>query len=136
MNLDRERGLEIPSDRSFGRVFGVFFAIVALWPLSRHGVFRTWALILSGFFFFCSFFSPGILSPLNRIWNRFGLFLHRMTSPIILGVLFFMIVTPFGMLMRLRGYDPLRLRFETSQKSYWIQREPPGPNPESMRRLF
>jgi hypothetical protein len=79
---------------------------------------------------------PRILAPLNRIWTRLGLFLGMIVSPVVLGLMYFVVVTPIGVLMRCLGKDPLRLRRDPGTKSYWIMREPPGPPGETMRDQF
>ncbi len=79
---------------------------------------------------------PSLLAPLNRVWTKFGLLLHKVVSPIVLGVMFYLVITPTGLLMRLFGKDPLRLKFDGTAKSYWIPREPPGPKPDSIKDQF
>ena len=79
---------------------------------------------------------PRVLAPLNRLWFRLGLLLQGLASPVILGLLFFATVTPIGILMRLVGKTPLRLGFDREATSYWIERQPPGPAPDTMRRQF
>ena len=79
---------------------------------------------------------PSVLTQLNRLWLRFGLLLHRVVSPLVLGIMFFLVVTPTGIVMRLLGKDPLRLRYEETASTYWIDRTPPGPAPESLDRQF
>jgi hypothetical protein len=79
---------------------------------------------------------PSLLSPLNRLWFMFGLLLHKIVTPVIMGLIFFLTVTPTGLIMRLSGRDPLRLRRDPEAKTYWIEREPPGPDPETMRNQF
>jgi predicted membrane metal-binding protein len=125
------------SDRSFGLVFMAFFAIVGLWPLfgeARH--LRPWALIASGTFGLVALLFPRILAPLNKLWMRFGLLLQKVVSPIVLGVLFFLVITPFALIIRALGKDLLRLRWEKAVQTYWIPRQPPGPPPETMRNQF
>lgn len=124
------------SNRSFGVVFTVFFGIVALLPLlSAHSV-RGWALIFSAVFLALTLFAPTCLAPLNRLWTQFGALLHRIVSPVALGILFFIVVTPIALLMRILGKDPLRMRLDPNAKSYWIVREPPGPKPDSLKDQF
>lgn len=135
-NLNRKIGAQGSSDRSFGLVFSAFFIIIAVLPLLDGGRMRLWASIVSGLFLTASFVAPGILSPLNRLWTRFGLLLHKIVGPVVLGVMFYAMVTPMGILRRLFGNDPMRLRLEPALKSYWIRRDPPGPKPESMTDQF
>ena len=124
------------SDRAFGLVFAVFFAIVALLPLWGRGEVRAWALLISTAFALFAVAVPHILAPLNRGWMAFGNLLHHIVSPIALGILYYGVVTPTGLLMRLAGKDPLRLRFEPAARSYWIERQPPGPSADSLKDQF
>lgn len=128
-------GLQLPTNRSFGLVFCGFFALLALFPLLSGGSVRLWSAIVSATFGATALFLPSVLTPLNRLWMRFGALLHRIVSPIVLALLFFVVITPFGLVMRLLGKDPLKLRSEPVQ-TYWIDREPPGPQPESLNNQF
>lgn len=127
--------LQLPSNRSFGFVFCGFFALVAALPLLSGAPFRGWAAIIAAAFGAAALFSPSVLAPLNRLWMRFGALLHRIVSPIVLAVLFFVVITPFGAVMRILGKDPLKLQLEPLQ-TYWVDREPPGPKPESLNNQF
>lgn len=126
------------SDRSFGFVFAVVFAIIA--AAQAYFMRLDWALGLASvalLFAVVAMVRPSILKPLNWLWTRFGLLLHKITNPIILGAIFFLVCAPMGMAMRLFGFDPLRTRARgPAPDSYWISREPPGPEPESMTRQF
>ena len=128
------------SDRAFGLVFAGVFLLVALWPLfdraSPHGSIRTWAMAVAAVFALCAWLAPQVLAPLNRLWFRFGELLHRIVSPIALGVIFFGVVTPYAAVMRLFGRDELLLRKSSARPSYWVRREPPGPPPDSFRNQF
>ena len=97
---------------------------------------RWWAMVIAAAFLFAGLALPRILRPLNSVWLRFGLLLHRITSPIILAMLFYLTVLPTGLVMRALGKDLLRLRFDRNARSYWIERSPPGPEPESLRNQF
>lgn len=134
--LSREPEVRGSSDRSFGLVFATVFLAVGLWPLGRGGTLRVWALAVAGVFFAAALAGPSLLAPLNRLWTRFGLLLSKVTTPIVMGVLFYLVVTPTGLLMRLFGKDPLRLSRDRVAGSYWIHREPPGPSPETMTNQF
>jgi len=79
---------------------------------------------------------PKALAPLNWVWTKLGLLLHKIVSPVVLGILFFMVFTPIGITFRLFGGDPLRLRFDSNALSYWIARSPPGPAPDSLKNQF
>jgi hypothetical protein len=135
-DLSRRPQVRTSSDRSFGVVFALVFTVIALWPLVSGATPRWWALLLALAFVTLAALRPGWLAPLNRLWTRFGLLLHRITSPLILGLLFFLVITPFGLIRRLIARDPLRLRFEPEAPSYWIRREPPGPAPETIKNQF
>jgi Saxitoxin biosynthesis operon protein SxtJ len=135
-NFIREEDAPAGSDRAFGLVLGGVLGLIGLLPLLRgHGA-RWWALGLAGAFFLASATQPALLGPLNRLWHRLGLLLHSVVSPVVLGLLFFTTVTPIGLLMRALGRDLLRLRFEPDAPTYWIERRPPGPSPDSMPRQF
>ncbi len=135
-DLAREEEVVGSSNRSFGLVFTGFFAIVAAISAWRHGWMWPWAAGIAGTFLVVSFTAAGILAPLNRGWTKFGLLLGRIVAPIVLGLLFFLSVVPIGLIMRARGKDLLRLKFDRTARSYWIERDPPGPPPETMRKQF
>jgi hypothetical protein len=135
--LNRHTEVEGSSNRSFGLVFAVVFVIVAAWPwVFGGGTVRTWALAVAGAFAALAFIAPGVLGGLNRLWMKFGLLLGRIVSPIALGVLFFLVFTPMGVLFRMAGKDPLRLRKPSEASTYWVARTPPGPAPESLKNQF
>jgi len=125
------------SDRSFGFVFAAVFCIIGCWPL-LHGVpLRWWALIVAAAFAVLALVRPQLLHLLNRAWLAFGRLLHRIVSPLVMGMLFFTAVTPTGWLMRLRGRDVLSLKRRPELKSYWIRREAESqPAPETMKNQF
>ncbi len=135
-SLNREHAANRGSARAFGFVFAGFFLFVALWPLVAGGPLRLWALAAAAVFLALALLRPALLEPLNQLWLKFGLLLHRIVSPIVLGILFYLAVAPTGLLMRALGKDPLRLRFDRASSSYWIERSPPGPAPETMRNQF
>jgi hypothetical protein len=124
------------SDRSFGGVFTAFFAVVGLWPLRFHQHARIWPLVLAGALLVTTVLRPAWLRPLNQLWMKFGLLLSRLISPIVATALFLLVFAPMGFLSRLLGKDPLRLKFDAGAQTYWIQRRPPGPPPESMSNQF
>ena len=135
-SLIREDVIEGPSNRSFGGVFTVVFAAVGLLPLIRGGEIRVWALIVAAVFFAAALLSPGLLAPLNRLWFKFGMLLHRVVSPLVMGMLFYVVVTPTGLVMRLLGKRPLDLEFDAAATTYWTLRQPPGPAPDTMKNQF
>jgi hypothetical protein len=83
-----------------------------------------------------AFLAPKLLTPLNWFWTRLGLVLHKIVSPLVLGIMFFVVITPMGVVMRLFGKDPLRLRLDKTQASYWLERTPPGPKPDTLSNQF
>lgn len=134
-NMEQREDVRGSSDRTFGFIFAVFFLVVALLPLF-WGRLYWWALAVSAGFLVIAWLFPAALSPLNRLWFRFGLLLHAIVSPIVLGIMFYGVVLPTGLIMRALGKDPLRLRLDRDARSYWIKRDPPGPQPESFRDQF
>ncbi len=124
------------SNRSFGLVFAVVFTLVGLFPLVHGGPIRPWSLAVAAAFLAVALLFPAILSPLNKIWFRFGLLLHHIVNPVILGLIFFVIITPLGLVTKLFGGKLLSLGYDKSVPSYWNRRDPPGPPPESVRNQF
>lgn len=134
--FERAGDVKTGSERVFGIVFAAVSFVVGLWPLIDSLDPRFWALALGALFLVGAFFAPKALAPLNRLWFRFGMLLHRIVSPLVMGLLFYLTVTPTALIMRMTGKDPLRLKFDRNAKSYWIERSPPGPAPETMRNQF
>jgi len=116
--------IKISSNRSFGIVFFIVFLLIALYPLINQGEFRLWSLIISFIFFILGILNSKILTPLNKLWFKFGIFLGKIVSPIIMGIIFFFVVTPIGVLMRFFGKDVLNLKYNNN-KSYWIEKTGP-----------
>ena len=135
--LEREEVVAGPSNVSFGRTFAIIFAvigIIAAWRGWRIG--PVWFLVPAAAFAAATLLRPEILAPLNRAWLRFGLLLHKVVNPLIMGAIFFLVFTPMGLLMRAFGKDFLRLKRDPQASSYWIPREPPGPAPDSLKNQF
>ena len=124
------------SPRGFGIVFAVVFAIIGLWPLMDGEGTRVWALVLGAVFLALALMRPSLLSPLNRLWLGLGAILHRIVNPLVMGLMFFAVITPTALILKLIGKDLLRRRFSPGTQSYWIPRQPPGPEPQSMRNQF
>jgi hypothetical protein len=124
------------SNRTFGLVFAAFFALIALLPLVRGHSLRRWPLPFSVLFLVAALAAPKLLAPLNRAWTGLGSLMHAVVNPLVLGILFYLVFTPFGWVLRRMGKDFLRLRPAPGAPSYWIPRQPPGPAPESMSRQF
>lgn len=135
-DIQRETDVQVGTDRSFGIVFAVVFAIIGLWPLVKGEPTRLWAVGAAVAFLLAALAVPRALRPLNLLWFKFGMLLHHVVTPLVMGLLFFGTVTPTGILMRLTGKDPMRLKRDPAAASYWIVREPPGPAPESMKNQF
>ena len=116
--------IKISSNRSFGIVFFVVFLLIALYPLIYNGEIRLWSLLISFIFLILGLLNSKVLTPLNKIWFKFGILLGKIVSPIILGIIFFFVVTPIGLIMRILGKDLLNLKFNAN-KSYWIEKRGP-----------
>ena len=122
------------SDRSFGVVFAGVFALIACWPLWSAQSPRWWALGLAATFALFAVVRPGILRPLNRAWLALGRLLHLVVSPLVMGAIFFLCVTPIGWIMRRRGKDVLSLARRSDLSSYWITRD--RAEAQSMKNQF
>ena len=116
--------IKLSSNRSFGLVFFVVFLVIALYPLTHNGEIRVWSVIISLIFLVLGLLNSKILTPLNKLWFKFGMFLGKIISPIIMGIIFFLVVTPIGLLMRLLGKDLINLKYNNN-KSYWIEKTGP-----------
>ena len=112
---------KLPSNRNFGIVFFVVFLIISFYPLTHDGDITKWSLIISIIFLILGLINSKILTPFNRIWFKFGILLGRIISPIIMALIFFGVVTPIGLIMRLFGKDVLNLKYNNN-KSYWIEK--------------
>ena len=116
--------IKIGSNRSFGIVFFVVFLLIALYPLLKESDLRIWSLIISFIFLALGLSNSNLLTPLNKLWFKFGLFLGKIISPLIMGFIFFVVVTPIGIIMRLLRKDLLNLKYN-KKKSYWIEKTGP-----------
>ena len=135
-DLDRAEEIKLSSDRSFGIVFTLVFLAVGVWVVSG-GQSKGWFFFVSAaLFLVVAIARPSILGPLNRAWAKFGLLLGQVFNPLLLGVVFFLVITPIAVIRRLLGKDSLRLKSKPSLESYWIDRNPLGPKPGSMTRQF
>jgi predicted membrane metal-binding protein len=134
-SFDRD-DVKVASERSFGLVFSVVFALVAVWPLIRGRDMRYWALAIALVFLAVALIRPATLRPLNLVWFRFGLLLHHVVNPLVMGVIFLAGVVPMALVMRARGRDALRLDAAKARGTTWVERVPPGPAPDTMKNLF
>jgi hypothetical protein len=116
--------VKLSSNRSFGVVFFIVFLLIGLYPLLKGNDLRIWSLIISFIFLALGLINSKILTPLNRLWFKFGLLLGKFISPIIMGIIFFIVVTPIGIIMRLFKKDLLNLKFN-KKKTYWIDKKGP-----------
>ena len=124
--------LKKSSNRSFGVLFFIVFFLVAFWPLLNSEPIRLWSLVVSIIFFILGIFNSKFLNPLNKIWIKFGELLGKIIAPIVMAIVFFIVLTPLSLLIRLFGKDLLKLRF-SQVNSYWIKREK---NVGSMKKQF
>jgi hypothetical protein len=131
----REEGSSPGSDRTFGLVMAVALLLLALLNGWRHGRLWPWEATVAAVLLLAALLKPALLHPLNRVWMKLGLLLHRIVNPIVMGLLFYGTIWPTGLIMRWRGTDLLRLKREAAADSYWIVRDP-GPAPETMRDQF
>lgn len=135
-NFSRDETVSSGSDRSFGLVMAGAFAILTLLNVWHDG--RAWPVMaaVAGLFLVAALLIPAALNPLNRAWLKFGLLLHKVVNPIVMGLVFYGAVLPTGLIMRAMGKDLLRLKLQPEADSYWIVRKPPGPAPETMKDQF
>ena len=116
--------IKIGSNRSFGIVFFIVFLLIALYPLINEENFRLWSLVISLIFLVLGLINSQILTPLNKLWFKFGILLGKIVSPIIMGIIFFFVVTPIGFIMKAIGKDLINLKYNNN-KSYWIEKTGP-----------
>ena len=117
-----QKNIKLPSNRNFGIVFFIVFLIIALWPILKQNEIRIWSLIISFIFFVLGLINSRLLTPLNKLWFKFGILLGNIIAPIIMGIVFFLVVTPIGLIMRFFRKDILKLKKNTSD-SYWINKD-------------
>ncbi len=135
-NTSSFRKVILSSNRKFGLTFGAILAVLGVWPLIHHHSPR-WLLIALGVAFAAvAMAAPDRLTPLNRAWFKLGMLLSRIVNPIIMGLMFFGAVTPFGWVMRKNGADLLSLKLKPGSGSYWVEREPKAPAEGAMTKQF
>lgn len=135
-NLNRAQEIEGSSDKTFGLVFAGLFLVISILPLFHGEKFRWWASVVATMFALVALTKPALLTKLNQLWMKLGLLLGKIVSPIALSILFYLIITPIGLMIRIKGKDPLRLKFDPNANSYWIPRDPPGPPPGSLNNQY
>ena len=116
------KDIKIGSNKSFGIVFTVVFGLIAFWPLIKGNDIRLWSLIISIIFLVLGLINSKILTPLNKLWFKFGIFLGNFIAPIVMSIIFFLVVTPTGIIMKLLGKDLIKLK-KNNEKSYWIEKK-------------
>ena len=113
--------IKIGSNKSFGIVFFTVFFIISIWPLLSANEIRYWSLVISVVFLILGIINSKILTPLNKVWFKIGILLGSIISPIIMGIIFFLVVTPTSIIMKILGKDLLNLK-KNNNDSYWIQK--------------
>ena len=116
------KDIKIGSNRSFGVVFFVVFLLIGLWPILKGNELRIWSIVISLIFLILGILNSKILTPFNKVWFRFGIFLGNFISPIIMGIVFFLVVTPTGLIMKLFKKDLINLR-KNNSSTYWIEKK-------------
>ena len=116
------KDIKIGSNRSFGVVFFVVFLLIGLWPILKGNELRIWAIVISLIFLILGILNSKILTPFNKVWFRFGIFLGNFISPIIMGIVFFLVVTPTGLIMKLFRKDLINLK-KNNSSTYWIEKK-------------
>ncbi len=116
--------VKIGSNKSFGVVFFIVFLIIGTYPLLSDNEVRLWSLIISIIFLILGLLNSKLLTPLNKIWFKFGILLGKIISPLVMGLIFFFVVTPTGILMRILNKDLLNLKFN-KKTTYWIEKNGP-----------
>ena len=135
-NYSHSDEIKVGSERAFGLVFAGVFVLIGLAPLLGETPVRIWALAVAGVFLAAALIAPNILRPLNLIWFKFGLLLHKIVNPVIMGLLFIVTIVPIALIFRLIGKDPLDRKLDPETASYWIRRDPPGPTPDSIKNQY
>ena len=114
--------IKLPTNRNFGLVFFVIFLIIAFYPILKDENIRYWSLIISLIFLVLGVLNSSLLTPMNKVWIKFGFFLGKLVTPIVMGLIFFLIVTPTSLILKIMGKDVLRLKKNKSE-TYWLNKE-------------
>ena len=117
-----QKNIKLPTNRNFGIVFSVVFLLIALWPLLKQNDVRIWSLIISIIFLILGLLNSNILLPLNKLWFKFGILLGSIVAPIVMGIVYFLVVTPTGIIMRMFRKDLLNLK-KNNKNTYWIDKD-------------
>ena len=138
LHEDFARKDDVPqsSERNLGTTFAAVLALIGAYKLVRGNGSGVYWLAAAVPFLLCAYFWTAPLRPLNFVWHRIGLLMFKVVNPVVMAVVYFIAVTPTGILLRLFGKDPLRLKFDRAAASYWIERKPPGPAGSEMKNQF
>ena len=117
--------IKISSNRNFGLVFFFIFLVVSIWPLTHNESPRIWSAIISLAFLILVLTRSKLLTPLNRLWAKFGIILGSIIAPIVMGVVFFLVITPIGLVMKIIGKDLLSIKYDKKKETYWVKRDKP-----------
>ena len=117
-----QKNIKLPTNRNFGIVFSVVFLLIALWPLLKQNDVRIWSLIISIIFLILGLLNSNILLPLNKLWFKFGILLGNIVAPVVMGIVYFLVVTPTGLIMRILRKDLLNLK-KNNKNTYWIDKD-------------
>jgi hypothetical protein len=128
--------MKLPPDKQFGTLFTAVFAVLAGLNFYRGGHAYPWLVVVAALFGIVTLARPSLLRPLNALWMKFAELLHHIVSPVVLGAIFYVVLTPVGAVQRLFGRDTMRRKPDAQAQSYWIPRVPPGPPPDSLRNQF
>tara|TARA_Y100000590_G_C15324682_1_gene865282 strand:- start:279 stop:674 length:396 start_codon:yes stop_codon:yes gene_type:complete len=120
--MSRKSEVQISSNRSFGLLFFLVFLIIGLWPLLNESSIRIWSVVIAIIFLILGLLNSKFLTPLNKLWFRFGLFLGSIVAPIVMGAVFYLVVTPTGLIFKIMNKDLLNIKFDNKKKSYWVNR--------------
>ena len=127
-----EKKIKVSSNKSFGIVFSIFFLLISVYPLLNSDPIYYWSLFISFIFLVLGLMNSKILSPLNLLWFKFGILLGKIVSPVVMGIIFFLVVTPISIILKIFGKDVLNLKFNNN-KTYWIEKNGPKSN---MKKQF
>ena len=127
-----EKKIKVSSNKSFGIVFSIFFLLISVYPLLNNDPIYYWSLFVSFIFLVLGLMNSKILSPLNVLWFKFGILLGKIVSPVVMGIIFFLVVTPISIILKMFGKDVLNLKFNNN-KTYWIVKDGPKSN---MKKQF
>lgn len=134
--MSNESPPPLPSNRSFGVLFTLVFALVGAWMAWRGAPAYLWWLTASAATLVVTLVWPALLAPFNRAWMKLAAVLHHIVSPLVLGFLFYAVITPIGLAKRLTGWNPMRTGFDPKLPTYWVRRDPPGPPSDSLTKQF